>query len=395
MRVLIAFDKFKDALTASQACEITRVAVKQSLPDAEVQLAPLTDGGEGFVAILTELAGGALEQLTVAGPRFEPTETSIGWVDLATLPTAVAEHLEIPAMGQLALIEMAQASGLELLGPDKRDPWHTSTFGTGELIAHATAKGAAAILLGIGGSATNDLGLGALEALGLQAYQADLQPIPQITPNKWSQITSLGGLVNAEERFPPIRIACDVDNPLLGDNGATHTFGPQKGLKAEDADRFERGMRKQALRLLGLCAHDPAGFEQKLAEPGSGAAGGIGFGLRTSLPDARYVAGFPLVEAWLQLEGKIEAADLVITGEGSFDASSLRGKGPGTVVSMAEKANRRVQLFAGAVGDGIAKQLPAGAAAVAISPPELPLPQALKEAPMRLKNSVEAFLTDL
>jgi|TARA_B110000438_G_scaffold240764_1_gene239578 glycerate kinase len=395
MRVLIAFDKFKDALTASEACEITRRAVEERLPSADIEVAPLTDGGEGFVEILTQLSGGTIEELSVAGPRFEQTDVIMGWAELAELPESVVAQLDVPQQGRLAIIEMAQASGLELLNPEERDPWQTSTFGTGELIAHATEMGAAAILLGIGGSATNDLGLGALEALSLQAYQADLQPVPQITPEKWSQITSLGGLVNAERRFPPIRIACDVDNPLLGEHGATHTFGPQKGLKPEDIDRFERGMRKQALRLLGLFAHEPISFEEKLAEPGSGAAGGIGFGLRTSLPDARYVAGFPLVEAWLQLAKKIDSANLVITGEGAFDASSLRGKGPGTVVSMAEKAGRRVQLFAGAVGRDVAEKLPSRAGATAISPPELPLPQALKEAPERLKHSVEAFLADL
>jgi glycerate kinase len=395
MRALIAFDKFKDALTATQACDIAAMAIRNSHPEAEIEIAPLTDGGEGFVEILTRVAGGEIDWLDVLGPRFEKTRAPLGWINLDQLPTAVAELLQLPPAGRLAIIEMAQASGLELLSPEERDPWETSTYGTGELIAAAVDNKADAILLGIGGSATNDLGLGALEALGLQAYQADLQPVPQITPAKWSLITSLGGLVNTERRFPPIRIACDVNNPLLGSTGATRVFGPQKGLRAEDADRFERGMRKQAIRLLGLFAHSPETFEDKLATPGAGAAGGIGFGLSMSLPDASFVPGFPLIEAWLQLAEKIEQADLVVTGEGSFDASSLHGKGPGTVVERASAAGCTVHLFAGRVGDDVAGKLPKGAQGTAISPPELPLSQALKEAPERLRRAVEVVLADV
>lgn len=395
MRVLIAFDKFKDALTAREACQIAADAIQKLHPEAIIEQSPLTDGGEGFVEILTQLGGGIIEELSVAGPRFGQTDVKMGWVDLADLPSAVIAQLDVPAKGRLAIIEMAQASGFECLSPAQRDPWQTSTYGTGELIGHAIEMQAEAILLGIGGSATNDLGIGALEALGLTAYEADLQPLSQLTPAKWPRIASLGGLVNAEGHFPPIRIACDVDNPLLGDSGATKMFGPQKGLKPEDSARFERGMRKQALRLLGLFRHPPETFQDRLAEPGSGAAGGIGFGLRTSLPDVRFVAGFPLVESWLQLASKIESADLVITGEGAFDASSLRGKGPGTVVTMARKAHRRVQLFAGVVGEDVFAHLPQGAGAIAISPPELPRTQALEEARDRLKDAVERFFADL
>lgn len=394
MRALVAFDKFKDALTAADACRITAEAITAARPGTVVEEAPLTDGGEGFASILAGTAGGSLETIRVHGPRFAPVDATLGWVELAALPIAARELLELPASGRLAIVEMAQASGLESLAPEERDPWQTSTYGTGQLLAHAIEAGADAILLGIGGSATNDLGLGALEALGLIAYDHVLQAVPRITPAKWSEITSLGGFVNARGRIPPVRIACDVTNPLLGERGATAVYGPQKGLQPDDFPRLERGMRKQAMRLLGLAGHDPVSFEERLAEPGAGAAGGIGFGLRTCLPDARFVPGFPLVEAWLDLAAKIAAADLVLTGEGRFDRSSLEGKGPAAVVARAGEAGRPVFILAGAVDPDAAAALPSGATARALSPTDLPLGQALAQTESRLRIAAGEILAD-
>lgn len=394
MRALVAFDKFKDALSAAEACRIAAEAIAEQDPGADVVQAPLTDGGEGFAEILTGVAGGTLEAVEVLGPRFAPAVAQLGWVELASLPEAARALLALPATGRLAIVEMAQASGLEMLPPDARDPWQTSTFGTGQLIAHAVEAGAAAILLGIGGSATNDVGLGALEALGLIAYDHTLQAVSHLTPAKWSAVASLGGLVNARDRFPPVRIACDVTNPLLGDRGATAVYGPQKGLLPDDFLRLERAVRKQAVRLLGLFGHPPARFEERLTEPGAGAAGGIGFGLRTSLPDARFVPGFPLVEAWLDLGAKVAAADLVLTGEGRFDRSSLEGKGPATVMRRAVAAGRRVRILAGSVEDAARAALPESATALALSPPEMPLATALAETPSRLRGAVRSLLAD-
>ncbi|MFP4282568.1 MAG: glycerate kinase [Opitutales bacterium] len=395
MHALVAFDKFKDALTAREACRLAAEAFQDAAPGAKVTEAPLTDGGEGFAEILTSAAGGTLESVEVSDPRFRPVTAQLGWIALEALPAAARELLDLPAKGRLAIVEMAQASGLQLLSADERDPWETSTYGTGQLIGHAAAAGATAILLGIGGSATNDLGLGALEALGLQAYQADLQPVPQITPGKWSQITSLGGLVNAATRLPPLRIACDVDNPLLGPQGATAAYGPQKGLQPSDFDRLERGMRKQAARLLGLFSHPLAEHAERLAEPGSGAAGGIGFGLRNSLADARYVPGFALVEAWLQLPAKIAAADLVFTGEGRFDATSLQGKGPASVLARALEGGQAAHLLAGAITPQGRAGLPPQAHAEALSPEDLPLAAALSETGARLSAAVRRVAVDL
>lgn len=388
MRVLVAFDKFKDALTAEGACRIAAEAIMEIHPSAEVLQTPLTDGGEGFAEILSHAAGGDMEAVVVNGPRFAPVNAQIGWVELVSLPAAARDLLNVPATGRLAIVEMAQASGLEQLAPSERDPWRTSTFGTGEMIAHAIEQGASAILLGIGGSATNDLGLGALEAFGLIAYDHHLQAVPHLTPAKWSEVASLGGLVNAQGRIPPLRIACDVGNPLLGERGATAVYGPQKGLLLADIERMERALHKQALRLLGLSGVNPAKFKERLNEAGTGAAGGIGFGLRTSLPDVRFVPGFALVEAWLNLSEKIASVDLVLTGEGRFDVSSLEGKGPSAVVAQADLANRPVWIFAGAVDPAAREQLPTNATASAISPIDLPLEQARAETAVRLNEAV-------
>ncbi len=390
MRVLLAFDKFKDALTAKEACHIAMEVLSASQPESELIQAPLTDGGEGFARILAEAVAGEIEIVTVLDPLFAPIDAALGWIDLAAVPARARDLLGLPATGRLAIVEMAQASGLELLPPSQRDPRLTSTFGTGQLIAHAGAEGADAILLGIGGSATNDLGLGALEALGLIAYDREMQPVRHITPAKWDQITSLEGLVNARQKLPPLRIACDVKNPLLGDRGATAVYGTQKGLRDEHRSGMEQGLHRQALRLMGLFGHDPATFADRLAEPGSGAAGGIAFGLRQALPETRFVAGFELVEAWLDLRAKIKEADIVVTGEGRFDASSLDGKGPVAILRQAIEAGREVHVFAGSVGSDLGEQLPAEALIHPISPPELLLPQALSEAPVRLATAIHA-----
>lgn len=390
MHVLAAFDKFKDSLSAAQACAIAGEAIRELHPDWTVESAPLTDGGEGFVDILTQAHGGRRETVEVANARLRPVQAKLGWVSLNILPAAVRECLALPAEGELAIVELAQAGGLSSLPPEERDPWLTTTFGTGELIRHAAKEGAAAILLGIGGSATNDLGLGALEALGLLAYDHRLRPVSRLAPAQWKHVSSLGGFVNVRHRFPPVRIACDVRNPLLGPRGATTVFGPQKGLRADDIPRLERQMGKMADRLLGLFGHAPEVFGERKTEAGSGAAGGIGFGLRTALPDARYVPGFSLVSEWLQLDAKLAGADLVLTGEGAFDRSSLDGKGPASILERAA-APARCHIFAGSITEDARTAMsgnPALAGMHALAPADWPLARCLREAPELLRAAV-------
>jgi glycerate kinase len=372
MRVLLAFDKFKDALEAGAACATAAEVLRELHPDWQIDAAPLTDGGEGFTKILTTTARGHFETRTVTGPRGETVTASFGLVPLQHIPAAARAQLALPphtsAAASVAVIEMAAVSGLALLPPDQRDPWHTSTFGTGELLRAAAENGAAALLLGIGGSATNDLGLGALAALGLSFETADHQRLSPPTPASWSRLAHVSGRVHAS--LPPIRIACDVTHPLLGPDGCATTFGPQKGLRPDDLASLEQHSARVAHLLLEHHAQ-PASL---LDTPGAGAAGGIAFGLMCAA-DARLLPGFALVSDWLDLDARIAAADLVITGEGRYDATSLGGKGPGAIVARARSLGKNVHVFAGAVPAELARHDPA---LHAITPPHVPLAEALR-----------------
>jgi glycerate kinase len=390
MRVLLAFDKFKDSLTAPAACELTAAALRAAHPDWTLDLCPLADGGEGFCEILTHAAGGTVETHTVAGPRGAPTSATIGFVPLQNIPAAARallsldiSHWSLDIPPAVAVVEMATASGLALLAPDQRDPWHTTTLGTGELIRLAAERGAVAILLGVGGSATSDLGLGALAALGLQCHSASGSPITPPIPAHWSQITRLSGNLSVSPLVPPIRIACDVTNPLLGPRGAAATYGPQKGLRPADLARLDHESARLALL---LCAHTRRP-DSLMDAPGAGAAGGLPFGLMAAA-DAQLLPGFDLVSAWLDLERKLAAADLVITGEGRFDDTSLTGKGPGAVAARALALGKPVHVFAGAVTT--AAPTPAALSLHAITPAGLPLPDALRTAPTLLTAAVRA-----
>ncbi|QYM78057.1 glycerate kinase [Horticoccus luteus] len=380
MRVLLAFDKFKDSLTAPAACAIAADCLRTRQPTWELDLCPLADGGEGFAEILTRAADGQLIVRTVTGPRGAPTTAHFGLVPLNHIPAAARTLLDLPAApadARIAIIEMASASGLALLSTDARDPWHASAQGTGQLIRAAADLGAAAILLGVGGSATNDLGLTALAELGFSFHDGAGVPIHPPLPATWPRIAAIRG---SALPLPPIRIACDVTNPLLGPRGAAAVYGPQKGLRATDHARLEA----ESARLAHLlCAHTRQSISL-LDVSGAGAAGGIAFGLMAAT-GARLLPGFDLVSSWLDLEKRLAAADIVITGEGRFDASSLEGKGPGAIAARALALTKPVLVFAGAV---LAASRP-GLSLHAITPPGTPLPEALRTAPQNLAASVQ------
>lgn len=385
MRALLAFDKFKDALTARQACEAAARALGQKHPDWLLDLCPLADGGEGFAEILTHAAGGRVQTLSVSGPRGEPVAAAYGLVPFPKIPAAARILLGLPASvadhGEIAVIEMASASGLALLPPDRRDPWFTSSRGTGELLRAAAEEHAAAVLLGVGGSATNDLGLGALAALGLGFRSTTGALIGVPVPAEWEQLARIEGAILPG--FPPVRIACDVSNPLLGPRGCAAIYGPQKGLAPADHAKLEHASARLALM---LTAH--SGQADTLMDaPGAGAAGGIAFGLMTAA-GAKLLPGSELVAAWLDLEARIAAADIVLTGEGRFDESSLSGKGPGAVASRALVLGKQTHVFAGAVTTP-----PHGSLHLhRITPAGVPLAQALRSAGVNLTAAVEHAL---
>jgi glycerate 2-kinase len=418
--VLCAFDKFKGALGAERASELVAEVIGRKRPGWAVDVAPLTDGGDGFCTIMTTSAGGQLHEVIVTRPLFEsatpaeppreagesgdsappaprravsraaPLRAPVGMVELADVPASAQRLLGLGAdVRRLAVVEMASASGLALVPRERVDVFWSSSFGTGELLLAAQALGADAILLGVGGSATSDLGLGALAALGLRFESGSGVDLGAPVPAQWPALEVVRGRIHP--RLPPLLIACDVDNPTFGPRGAAAVFGPQKGLCAEDLPRFEADAERVAALLCQALGADSSLLEL----PGAGAAGGIAFGLMAAT-GARLVPGFELVSAWLGLEERVRAADWVLTGEGRLDASSWTGKGPGALVRLARSLERRAVVFAGAIADGAAEAAEAagssGCELIAISDPSEPLEHVVAASAENLERSVEHWL---
>ncbi len=382
MNVLLAGAKFKDSLTAREACELAARVLRDLHPDWQLDLCPLADGGEGFTEILTAAAGGQFATIQVSGPRGDPVEAKLGLVPTKRIPAAARTRLAAENPETLiAIADMASASGLALLPPKLRDPWQTTSHGTGQLLRAAAELHAAAIVLGVGGSATNDLGLGALSALGLGFRGEGGEKIRPPIPAHWQKIAAIDG--EAGTSIPPIHIACDVINPLLGPHGAATLYGPQKGLSLEDLPRLEAESARLAQMLCTYCHQS----ESLMEKPGAGAAGGIAFGLMCAAR-AKLLPGFDFVAAWLDLDARLDAADLVLTGEGRFDHSSFSGKGPGSVALRVRSLGKPVHIFAGE----IATEPHAGLAFHPITPAGTPLAQALRDAPANLAAAVRRAL---
>ena len=369
-------------MTATSACCSAAAGVV-----GEADCCPLSDGGDGFASILTGALEGALRQLPVTGPRGDRVEAQLGLVSAESIPDSVRNMLGIPLRpGQsVAVIDMASASGLSYLRPEQRDPWKSTSIGTGELIRAAADSGAAAIVLGLGGSATHDLGLGALAALGYVALGADNIPLgPE--PASWSRLHHIGG--NGPGVLPPIRLACDVTNPLLGAYGAVACYAPQKGLLPNDAHKLER-ISAHAAKV--TCARFLKDTLKETQAPGAGAAGGMAFGLSVAL-GAKIVPGAELVFAWLGIERRLQMADIVVTGEGRFDQTSLLGKGPGAVIRRALAMGKPVHVFAGAIDPVGLDRIPPGVQLHVISPAGMPLEMALQQAPELMTKAVRDAL---
>ncbi len=341
MHVVIAPDSFKGSATATQVARAIADGLHRIAPDVSTTLVPMADGGEGTVEAVLGILGGTAVEATVRDPLDRPVRATFGWVEDR----------------RLAVIEMAAASGLPLLAPDHLDPGEASSYGTGELIRAALDQGAESIILGIGGSATVDGGSGLLAALGIRFLDADGNEVRGAGGHlgRIARIDVAG--LDGRARAVPITLASDVSSPLLGPTGAIHVFGPQKGVAADALDAFEAGMAHFAdvvVRTIGADRRD---------EPGSGAAGGMGFGVRCFL-DARYRDGFSLIAELSGLVSLISAADLVITGEGRLDAQSLVGKVPVSVARMAKAAGVPALALAGQVEGDLAALRAEGLAAV-------------------------------
>ena len=364
MKVVIAPDSFKDSLSAQGVAEAIALGLAQVWPQATLVKCPMADGGEGTVESILAACAGELRRSRVRGPLGAPVEAAWGW-----LPHT-----------QTAIIEMAEASGLQLVPPGQRDACISSTFGTGELIRAALDVGAQRVILAIGGSATNDGGAGAMQALGLKLLDAQDQAL---VPGglALAQLARLD-LSALDPRLAQVRfdIAADVNNPLCGPQGASAIFGPQKGASPAQVQQLDQALGHFA----ELCAQ--ALGKDVRDEPGSGAAGGLGFAAKAFL-GAQFQAGVEVVAELVGLADAVKGADLVITGEGRFDAQTLRGKTPFGVARVAKQHGVPVVVIAGTLGEGYQELYGHGIdAAFAVTSGPMTLEQACSEAPRLLRE---------
>lgn len=330
MRLLVAPQELKGTLTAREAALAVAVGIGRAHPDWRCEVTPLADGGPGTLEALLTARGGRRVEVDVEDPLGRPVRAAYGMLDDGT-----------------AVVEAAQASGLMRVGAGELDPLRASTFGTGELIAAALEAGAQRLLVGVGGSATNDGGAGALEALGVRLLDEGGQPLPRggAALARLARIDRSGmhpGLAAAPAR---IRVATDVQNPLLGPLGATRVYAPQKGADAKALEELEKALTRFAEVVRETVGVDCSGVA------GTGAAGGLAFGLR-ALGGAELVSGFDEIASSLRLEERIRGCDAVLTGEGRLDAQTSFGKGPSRLAQRARALGRRVITFVGAVAPG-------------------------------------------
>jgi glycerate kinase len=367
MRILIAPDSFKNALSALEVARSLKTGLLKVFPDAEIQLLPMADGGEGTVEALIDATGGQIISTRVHDPLMRPIESSFG----------------ITGDGVTAVIEMASASGIQLITPDERDPWITSTFGTGELIHAALDRGCRDIILGIGGSATNDCGMGMAMALGVAFLDQAGKPVDH-GGGVLGEVAAID-LSGLDERIRDTRVtvACDVTNPLTGPDGAAHVYAPQKGADPEMVRKLDSNLKKFAVLISQQLGKDV----EKI--PGAGAAGGLGAGLIAFL-DGELVEGISAIAAKTGLETAVAGADLVITGEGRIDSQTQYGKTPFGVAQVARKHDKRVIAVAGTIGEGGEELYEKGFdAIISIIDRPLALEEAIKETKALLETTGE------
>jgi glycerate kinase len=326
MRVLVAPDKFRGTLTASQAASAISTGWRRERPDDVVEEVPMADGGEGTLDALVAALGGELRTVRVSGPLGDPVDASFGLIVTPAGPTAV--------------VELARASGLSLVGELRRDALRASTRGTGELLLAAAGEGVGGIVVCLGGSASTDGGAGIVSALGVRLLDPAGRPIPDGGRGLLElDRVDATGLDRAMRRIR-VLVACDVDDPLTGPNGAARVYGPQKGASPDGVLLLERALAHYAAVL-----HRDLGIDLRTL-PGGGAAGGAGAGLVAFL-GARLRPGVAVVMDALDLHRRVASADVLVTGEGRLDASSLRGKVISGLLAEAQRATVPVAVLCG------------------------------------------------
>lgn len=370
MKIVLAPNAFKGSMSASAAAQAMREGVLKALPSATLVLVPVADGGDGLVDVFLNALNGVEEREIVSGPLWEKTTASFCYV---------------PAR-KMAAIEMAVASGLALLPPEKRDPTLTTTYGTGELIAKALRLGARRITIGIGGSVTTDGGIGVAAALGVRFLDSAGKEIQPIGGNMQRIVAiDMEGLMH-EAKEAIFDVACDVDNPLLGETGAARVYGPQKGATAQQVKDLDFGLANLAEvieKKLGVDVRDI---------PGAGAAGGLGAGLMAFL-GAKLRKGIDLVFQAVALEDQMSGADLVITAEGQIDFQTKFGKAPAGVAALAKKHAVACVAIAGGIGEGVEELHACGITAVfSLCPAPVCLGNAMENGELYLRNVTEQII---
>jgi glycerate 2-kinase len=329
MRILIAPDSFKNALSAMEVAKNIKAGLLRSVPDAEIELLPMADGGEGTVEAVIDSTGGRLINYTVKDPLMRSIKSSFG----------------ITGDGRIAVIEMASASGIQLITSEESNPWITTTYGTGELIRAALDEGCREFLLGIGGSATNDCGMGMASALGIRFLDYSGNPVGQGGGNLDKVVSIDKSGLDTRISESKIRVACDVDNPLTGPVGASFVYGPQKGANTEMVEQLDNNLSHFAKLIQKQLGKEVENI------PGAGAAGGLGAGLIAFL-DAELVQGVSVIAGITGLGESVAKADLVITGEGKIDSQTQYGKTAWGVAQAAKKHDKPVIAIVGTIGEG-------------------------------------------
>ncbi|MDN6759978.1 MAG: glycerate kinase, partial [Lactobacillus sp.] len=329
MKIVIAPDSFKESMTAFEAATAIEKGFKEVMPEKEYIKVPMADGGEGTVQSIIDATGGDLKTVTVKGPLGESLEAQYG----------------LTGDKKIAVIEMAASSGLDKVESSKRDPLKTTTYGFGELIRSALDEGVEGILLGIGGSATNDGGAGMIMSLGGKLLDKNKEPIAPTGEG----LKDLA-FIDTTDMHPRIKdvsfkVACDVDNPLTGPNGASYVYGPQKGGTPETLEQLDQNLKHFAYIVQEQFGKDVSSI------PGAGAAGGLGAGLQGFL-DAELQRGGDLLVEMLELENLVKDADLLITGEGGINHQTRFGKTPVAVSQVGKKHDVPTIALAGSLNDG-------------------------------------------
>jgi len=330
LTILLAPDSFKESMSAKEVCEAMERGIKKVDKNINCIQVPMADGGEGTMQSLVDATGGNIYSLNVIGPLGNEVEASYG----------------ILGDGETGMLEMASASGIHLVAAEKRNPLITTTYGTGQLIKACLDYGVKKLLIGIGGSSTNDGGAGVIQALGGKLMDKSGNEIG-FGGGKLIELASID-LTGFDKRLKNVvvEVACDVDNPLCGDAGASNVFGPQKGATPQMIKQLDINLRHYASIIKAQLGKDI------LDVPGAGAAGGLGAGLMAFL-DGNLKKGIEMVIEYTKLEEKVKLADMVWTGEGSIDFQTQYGKTPLGVAIVAKKYNKPVIAFAGRIGEDI------------------------------------------